>query len=379
MSGNFQLKLHAHNQLDNLVSQDSNGPVTPEPEPREEPSDEDPLPGPSRQNNTFEGRINGHRNSSSVDASGANNFASNSSVANGSATNGGTSSVRSSSYKLVILKESTGKAEIEEKLNQYKTRAVLESLNFFNESHKEAAFDHDYSVKPKLTKQQKAERERARRQERQRLRQTIDVPDDDEDEDEEAEENQGAENEDDLDSSDCSLDESDFSSSESTTEVSSEHSDWGSDDQENGPPPTKATSELVPEKKKSPKNKRRRNAANLARERLLNKQGEISDEFMPSPWLSESIPRKSPYFPQIGDILMYFKNGHQKYLDLVIQRKVYKVDMKEQLWKKKALKEPCKVRIVGIKFEIRPPRLCVSQVRSLEREQRKTNWRKIYD
>ena len=29
--------------------------------------------------------------------------------------------------------------------------------------------------------------------------------------------------------SDCSLDESDFSSADSTTEVSSEHSDWGSD------------------------------------------------------------------------------------------------------------------------------------------------------
>ena len=57
---------------------------------------------------------------------------------------------------------------------------------------------------------------------------------------------------------------------------------------------------------------------------------DIVAQYMPSPWLSESIPRKSPYFPQIGDMLVYFKQGHQKYLDLVKQRKVYEVDDKEQ-------------------------------------------------
>ena len=49
-----------------------------------------------------------------------------------------------------------------------------------------------------------------------------------------------------------------------------------------------------------------------------------------SPWLSESVPRKSPYFPQIGDMLVYFQQGHQKYLELVKQRNVYEVGDKEQ-------------------------------------------------
>ena len=55
------------------------------------------------------------------------------------------------------------------------------------------------------------------------------IQDDNSDEEEEEERN-GTQEEEAGDSSDCSLEESDFSSSESTTEVSSEHSDWGSDD-----------------------------------------------------------------------------------------------------------------------------------------------------
>ena len=93
---------------------------------------------------------------------------------------------------------------------------------------------------------------------------------------------------------------------------------------------------------------------------MLKPGDQITDQFIPSPWLAESIPRKSPFFPQIGDILMYFKQGHERYVDLVKERKAYKINMKEQHWmKRKNLKEVCMVRISGIKWEIRPPRLCV--------------------
>ena len=104
-----------------------------------------------------------------------------------------------------------------------------------------------------------------------------------------------------------------------------------------------------------------RNAAEKCRERMLKPGDPITDEFIPSTWLAESIPRKSPYFPQIGDVLMYFKQGHERYVDLVKERKAYKINMKEQhSWmRRKNLKETCMVRIAGIKWEIRPPRLCV--------------------
>ena len=55
--------------------------------------------------------------------------------------------------------------------------------------------------------------------------------------------------------------------------------------------------------------------------------GAHSDLFVPSQWLSETIPRKTPYFPQIGDVLMYFKSGHQKYIELVELRNSYKVNI----------------------------------------------------
>ena len=56
---------------------------------------------------------------------------------------------------------------------------------------------------------------------------------------------------------------------------------------------------------------------------MLKPGDQITDQFIPSPWLAESIPRKSPFFPQIGDILMYFKQGHERYVDLVKERKAH--------------------------------------------------------
>ena len=67
--------------------------------------------------------------------------------------------------------------------------------------------------------------------------------------------------EEDEDSSDMSLDESDLSDA-TTTEVSSEHSDWGSDHAAEVKTPTQTT----PSKKKSPKNKKKRRAAQKCRE-----------------------------------------------------------------------------------------------------------------
>ena len=35
--------------------------------------------------------------------------------------------------------------------------------------------------------------------------------------------------------------------------------------------------------------------------------GADTEAFAPSQWLSETLPKKAPYFPQIGDVLMYFR------------------------------------------------------------------------
>jgi hypothetical protein len=56
----------------------------------------------------------------------------------------------------------------------------------------------------------------------------------------------------------------------------------------------------------------------------MNQPGADVEAFAFSPWLAEMRPKKSPYFPQIGDILMYFKQGHEKYVERA--RNTYKIN-----------------------------------------------------
>lgn len=111
-----------------------------------------------------------------------------------------------------------------------------------------------------------------------------------------------------------------------------------------------------PTRKKPSKNKRRK-------EKIVKKMEDITElpeEFRPPEWLTDVIPRKSPYVPQMGDDVMYFKQGHELYLLAVKKRNVYHVDLrKNQPWHVNPnLREQEHMKIVGIKYEVRPPRLC---------------------
>ena len=255
---------------------------------------------------------------------------------------------RARETKLIILKENACKAEIAEKVEKVKTCSVLESSLFITETSKEGPSDHDYARPNVKTKQKSRKDPRARNEPRSRSRQV----EEQEDEDEEEQPNE-QNNENEQDSSGSSLDESDFSSADSTTEVSSEHSDWGSEHSNQNEERSK-TKKSSPNK--TPKAKKR-HAAQKCREKMSLPNGDIGEEFQPSQWLSETIPRKTPYFPQIGDVLMYFKGGHERYIDLVEFRKAYKLNMREQQWKrKKTIEESTMVKVLDINFEIRPPR-----------------------
>ncbi|XP_026845404.1 bromodomain and WD repeat-containing protein 3 isoform X2 [Drosophila persimilis] len=86
--------------------------------------------------------------------------------------------------------------------------------------------------------------------------------------------------------------------------------------------------------------------------------GEIPELYRPAEWLSEVIPRKTPYYPQMGDEVVYFRQGHQSYLDAVRLKKVYKLSHSSEPWNFHTLRDHELVRVIGIKYEIRPPRLC---------------------
>ncbi|XP_049806710.1 PH-interacting protein [Schistocerca nitens] len=143
-------------------------------------------------------------------------------------------------------------------------------------------------------------------------------------------------------------------SSSSDTE-SSEYSDWVADAGVNLEPP-----------KRSPV-RRRAQAAQTnhrpIRQRkkvfpAVNNLSEVPEAFRPTEWLSEIIPRKAPYYPQMGDEVVYFRQGHQLYLNAVRNKKLYDLGNRCEPWAKQTIRAHELVKVIGIKYEIRPPRLC---------------------
>uniref|UniRef100_A0A8C4GY98 Bromodomain and WD repeat domain containing 1 n=1 Tax=Dicentrarchus labrax TaxID=13489 RepID=A0A8C4GY98_DICLA len=85
---------------------------------------------------------------------------------------------------------------------------------------------------------------------------------------------------------------------------------------------------------------------------------EVSNEFRPSPWITDVIPRKSPFVPQMGDEVIYFRQGHEAYVEAVSRTELYPINLDKQPWKKMELRDQEFVKITGIKYEVCPPTLC---------------------
>lgn len=52
---------------------------------------------------------------------------------------------------------------------------------------------------------------------------------------------------------------------------------------------------------------------------------EIPEEYRPSEWLAETMPKKAPYYPQMGDEVMFFQQGYNLYLNAVQNKNIYAV------------------------------------------------------
>ncbi|XP_055716898.1 PH-interacting protein isoform X3 [Phlebotomus papatasi] len=167
------------------------------------------------------------------------------------------------------------------------------------------------------------------------------------------------------DSSDSTAVEEDLvldASSSSETE-SSDYSDWIAD--QPGPnlvPPKRSKRKPVERRMYSPTNDdqtdRRKGGRRIKIKIPLENGTEIPECFRPPEWLSEVIPRKAPYYPQMGDEVVYLRQGHQRYLDAVRTKKVYKLSNNCEPWQQIAMRDHEMVKVIGIKYEIRPPRLC---------------------
>ncbi len=174
--------------------------------------------------------------------------------------------------------------------------------------------------------------------------------------DEELEESSSSESSNSDDSSDLEL--SNTSSSETE---SSDYSDWVAveDQRQTLQPPKRSKRRPVEREAFSPESGRNRGKKRGARKKIPQiVNGEIPDEFKPPEWLSETVPKKQPYYPQMGDEIVYFRQGHERYLDWVTTRKMYNLTGNNEPWTQLELRDHEFCKVIGIKYEIRPPRLC---------------------
>uniref|UniRef100_A0A671UR38 Bromodomain and WD repeat domain containing 1 n=1 Tax=Sparus aurata TaxID=8175 RepID=A0A671UR38_SPAAU len=165
---------------------------------------------------------------------------------------------------------------------------------------------------------------------------------------------------------DSSNDEEEWNS-DSSSHTSSEYSDWTADAGINLQPSTPlssrkrvqrrlSSSEDDDEENEDEEEKQQSDEEEKPARPSINR--EVSNEFRPSPWITDVIPRKSPFVPQMGDEVIYFRQGHEAYVEAVSRGDLYPINLEKQPWKKMQLRDQEFVKITGIKYEVCPPTLC---------------------
>uniref|UniRef100_A0A665TV18 Bromodomain and WD repeat domain containing 1 n=1 Tax=Echeneis naucrates TaxID=173247 RepID=A0A665TV18_ECHNA len=166
-----------------------------------------------------------------------------------------------------------------------------------------------------------------------------------------------------LDGSDLesSNDEEEWNS-DSSSHTSSEYSDWTADAGINLQPSTPLSSRkrvqrrLSTSEEEEEENEEEEEKQQSDEEEKPEKK--MSNEFRPSPWITDVIPRRSPFVPQMGDEVIYFRQGHEAYVEAVSRSELYPINLDKQPWKKMELRDQEFVKITGIKYEVCPPTLC---------------------
>uniref|UniRef100_A0A671LD81 PH-interacting protein-like n=1 Tax=Sinocyclocheilus anshuiensis TaxID=1608454 RepID=A0A671LD81_9TELE len=154
------------------------------------------------------------------------------------------------------------------------------------------------------------------------------------------------------------------------SDYSSDYSDWTAD----------AGINLEPPKKTSVKKKKKKNASSSEedgekkkdskKERRKEKQdkdgGLTLEEWLPSAWITDTMPRRCPFTPQMGDEVYYFRQGHEAYVEMAKKNKIFSINPKKQPWHKLELREQELLKIVGIKYEVGLPTLCCLKLAFLD-------------
>uniref|UniRef100_A0A8C0IC94 Bromodomain and WD repeat domain containing 1 n=1 Tax=Bubo bubo TaxID=30461 RepID=A0A8C0IC94_BUBBB len=160
---------------------------------------------------------------------------------------------------------------------------------------------------------------------------------------------------------------------------SSRYSDWIADAGINLQPPVRtsrrkairycSTSEdEVSAEKSSPPKRRRRKRRKKPKPKKQEEQSlrgillilnlELSYDWHPPVWITDTALRRSPFVPQMGDEVIYFRQGHEAYIEAVRRNNIYELNPHKEPWRKVVLRDQELVKIVGIRYEVGPPTLC---------------------
>uniref|UniRef100_A0A8C9U3U5 Bromodomain and WD repeat-containing protein 1 n=1 Tax=Serinus canaria TaxID=9135 RepID=A0A8C9U3U5_SERCA len=163
------------------------------------------------------------------------------------------------------------------------------------------------------------------------------------------------------------------------SDSSSEYSDWTADAGINLQPPKRQTRQAARKicsssedenmkgtKGLEPKRRKLKQPRKKKASGLLSLEGEPSEEWLAPQWILDTIPRRSPFVPQMGDEIIYFRQGHEAYVRAVRKAKIYSINMQKQPWNKMELREQEFVKTVGIKYEVGPPTLCCLKLAFLD-------------
>uniref|UniRef100_A0A8C3ME31 Bromodomain and WD repeat-containing protein 1 n=1 Tax=Geospiza parvula TaxID=87175 RepID=A0A8C3ME31_GEOPR len=164
------------------------------------------------------------------------------------------------------------------------------------------------------------------------------------------------------------------SNSNSSSDSSSRYSDWIADAGINLQPPVRSsrrnalrycsTSEDdVSAEKSSPPKRRRRKRRKKPKPKKQEEippslNLELSYDWHPPVWITDTALRRSPFVPQMGDEVIYFRQGHEAYIEAVRRNNIYELNPHKEPWRKVVLRDQELVKIVGIRYEVGPPTLC---------------------
>uniref|UniRef100_A0A8B9TQE3 Bromodomain and WD repeat domain containing 3 n=1 Tax=Anas platyrhynchos TaxID=8839 RepID=A0A8B9TQE3_ANAPL len=163
------------------------------------------------------------------------------------------------------------------------------------------------------------------------------------------------------------------------SDSSSEYSDWTADAGINLQPPKRQTRQAARKICSSSEDENMKGTKGVEQKRRKLKQPrkkkhnlfifdlfDFLEEWLAPQWILDTIPRRSPFVPQMGDEIIYFRQGHEAYVRAVRKAKIYSINMQKQPWNKMELREQEFVKTVGIKYEVGPPTLCCLKLAFLD-------------